>query len=92
MIIVLHVGLAIGSLLYSTFVFFRPTWFGLRLSYGLIGAALASGTYLVFTTHAPLTQACLNGVAYMGATFSATLTARYKLVHSHISSKHSKGL
>jgi hypothetical protein len=79
MIILLHVVVALASLAYSTYLFFRPSQAGLRTSYVLVAATLISGTYLVWSTHSPMLQSCVAGVAYLGIVSFGLAGAHMKL-------------
>jgi hypothetical protein len=84
MLVLLHVIIALSSIGFSTYLFFFPSHVKLRISYGLIIATLASGTYLVWSTHAPLIQACTTGLIYLGIVSVGVASAHYKLSHAAI--------
>ncbi len=65
MLVLVHVIIALSSVVYTSYLFFRPSTAKFRVSYGLIASTLASGTYLVIRTHSPLLQACTTGLAYI---------------------------
>jgi hypothetical protein len=65
MILVLHIAIALASIIATTRAFFRPSKAQFYSSYGLIGATLASGTYLVVSTHSPMIQSCVTGLTYL---------------------------
>jgi hypothetical protein len=79
MTLILHIIIALSSLLYSGYVFFSPSQKKLRASYGLIAMTLASGTYLVISTHSPILSSCISGLVYLAAVLSATIAAQRKL-------------
>jgi hypothetical protein len=79
MIVLLHVLIALTSVGYSTYAFFSPGQTKLRISYSLVAATLASGTYLVVSTHAALLQSCVTGLLYTGSVSIALASARRKL-------------
>lgn len=64
MIIVLHVLVAIASIILASYAMMFPTKSVLRSTYGLIGLTLASGTYLVVLHPGHLLQTCLTGLVY----------------------------
>lgn len=82
MALVLHVIIALASIAWTGYVFFAPSKTGLELSYALVALTLATGTYLVWSAHAPLLQACVTGLAYLAVVFSGILAARYRLAHA----------
>ncbi|HVS78890.1 MAG TPA: hypothetical protein VHD84_01210 [Candidatus Saccharimonadales bacterium] len=86
MLLVVHILIALGSIAFSGYTFLDPSETKLRSSYGLVAATLASGTYLVISTHAPLTQACLTGLLYLGIVSAGLLSAHLKLARSRIDS------
>ena len=79
MILAAHVIIALLSLAYGTVVFFFPSNAKLHALYGLVGATLASGSYLVWSNPAHLAQACTSGLIYLGAVAVAIVAARHKL-------------
>ncbi len=79
MILLLHVFIALSSIAYSTYAFFAPTARKLHVSYGLVAATLASGTWLVVSTHASLVQSCISGLVYLATLSVVLVAARYKL-------------
>jgi hypothetical protein len=87
MIVLLHVVTAITSIAFTTYVFFVPSWLKLHISYSLIALTLASGTYLVWSTHARLLQACTTGLLYLGIVSFGVVAARLKLVTASAKNK-----
>lgn len=65
MIVLLHVLIALTSITYATYVYFRPSKQRLYAGYGLVAATLLSGTYLALSTHAALLSACTSGLLYL---------------------------
>jgi hypothetical protein len=82
MFILLHVLIALSSVVYTTYLYFAPTRFKLYVSYTLIGSTLASGTYLVISTHSPLLSSCETGLIYLGIVLTGLLAARHRLATS----------
>jgi hypothetical protein len=66
MLVGLHVTIALSSIGYTTYLFIRPSQIKFYVSYGLIGLTIASGTYLVVSTHSRLLPACMAGLIYLG--------------------------
>jgi len=66
MVLLVHIFIALSSVVYTSYLFFSPSRRHFYVSYGLVGATLASGTYLVITTHQPLLQSCVTGLVYIG--------------------------
>ena len=65
--VLLHVSVALLSLVCASLCLVAPSRRKLRVSYGLVAATLASGTYLVWSLHSPLLQSCVTGLMYLAA-------------------------
>lgn len=79
MVVLLHVLIALTSVIYTTYLYFQPSKRKFYAAYGLIGATLASGTYLVISTHSPLLSSCVTGLVYLGIVLSGLAAASRKL-------------
>ena len=79
MIILLHVIIALTSIVSTTVLAFIPSRFKMRVSFGLIAATLASGTYLVVSTHSPLVSSCLTGLAYLSVALAGVGVGAYRM-------------
>ena len=79
MLVLLHVSIAIASLIYTGYVFLSPSKSKIYGAYGLIAATLISGLALVFVTHAPLLSACLTGLFYLGVVSTGIVAAHKKI-------------
>jgi hypothetical protein len=79
MILILHILIAVSSVLAASYAYMRPTVTKLRATYSLVGLTLASGTYLVVMAPAHMVQACTSGLVYIGIVSLAILFARMKL-------------
>lgn len=79
MTLILHILIALTSLIYSGYVFFSPSKNKIRVSYGLVAATLISGTYLVVSTHSPILSSCVSGLVYLAIVLSGILAAHRKL-------------
>ena len=84
MLILLHVILALGSIAYSSFVFFSPTKDRFYGAYAFISGTLLSGTILVVSEHAALLPACVAGLAYLVVGMSFVVAAHRKLARVKI--------
>lgn len=82
MLVLMHVVVALLSIIWSTYLFFFPSKAKLYISYGLVGLTLGSGTILVLSTHAKLLQACLLGLGYTLLVSSAIALAQVKLANA----------
>lgn len=81
MTILIHVLIAISSIIYAGFVFFYPSKARLYGAYGLVALTLISGTFLVVTMNTPLLRACSTGLLYLGVVTSGLLAANRKLAN-----------
>jgi hypothetical protein len=82
MILLFHVLIALLSIIYTTYLYFRPSKHKLYFNYGLIATTIASGTYLAISTHAPVAASCTIGIFYLGIVGAGSFIARYKLIFS----------
>jgi hypothetical protein len=62
--IILHVLLAVASLILSTFNLVSPSAKKSTISYGLATSTLASGVLLIFINNASVLRTCLTGVIF----------------------------
>ena len=79
MILILHIFVALSSVIASTASYLSPSKARLRLTYGLTLLTLGSGTYLVWSTRSPLLSSCITGLIYLGVVLSGVLGAWRKL-------------
>lgn len=79
MVILVHVIIALASIVATTAVFIRPSEAKLEVSYGLIAGTFISGTYLVLSKQAALLPTCETGLFYLAAMLAAVFVARRRL-------------
>ena len=79
MIVLLHVIIALLSIGFTTYAYFRPSDLKLKLAYGLVGAMFISGIYLVWTAPAHMLEACMSGLVYLGIISVGIVAAKAKL-------------
>lgn len=79
MIVLLHVSIAIASILLTSYAYVRPSVSKLRTSYVSIGMTLLSGFYLVWIMPSHMIQACMSGVLYLAVVTAGIVVARHKL-------------
>jgi len=84
MIVLLHVLVALTSIVYTSYLYFRPSKNKFYASYALVAATLASGTYLVVSTHAPLISACTTGLVYLVIVSSGVFAAHRKFATDQV--------
>lgn len=65
MLLITHILIALGSILSSSWLLFKPSRVKFILSYVLIGLTLISGTTLVVVSHSPILPSCEAGLAYL---------------------------
>lgn len=78
MVVLLHVIIALSSVCFATYLFFKPSKKNFYINYSLIALTFISGIYLVIATHSPLLQSCISGLVYLGVVSFATAAAQYK--------------
>ncbi|MEP6710522.1 MAG: hypothetical protein ABJA64_02290 [Candidatus Saccharibacteria bacterium] len=79
MLVILHVLIALSSIIAVSVAFALPSAFKLRLSYVTIAATLMSGTYLVVVAPAHMVQACESGLVYTAVVLVGIMATRAKL-------------
>lgn len=87
MILLAHIAVALASLVWTTFLWMRPTKAKFIGSYVLLGATLASGTYLVISVKAHILQACATGLVYVGVVSFGIARAHNKLAAEKVQKK-----
>ena len=80
MILIAHILVALGGLISTGWSFIVPSKSKLRLSYGLVVATFVTGTYLVVSHPAHLTQTCAEGLVYLAVVGLGIFAANKKLV------------
>ena len=79
MAILLHVIIAIVSILFSGSVFLFPSRGKFYVSYVFIAGTIVSGTFLIITMPAHMVQSCMTGLIYLGVVSTLTVFAHKKL-------------
>ena len=79
MIVLIHVLIALASVAFSTYALFAPSYAKLKTSYSLVGLTLASGTYLVISTHSNMLSSCITGLVYLAVVSAIIAVAHRKL-------------
>lgn len=65
MVLLAHVIIALSSIIFSTWLLFRPSRIKYIIDVVLIVSTLISGTYLVVISHSPLLPSCEAGLTYL---------------------------
>jgi len=82
--ILFHICSALLSLIYTTYVFFEPATWKFYANYVIIGATVASGTYLEITRPVHIAQACTTGLLYIGFVSILMVAAHYRLARATV--------
>ncbi|HEY8885902.1 MAG TPA: hypothetical protein VIM31_00150 [Candidatus Microsaccharimonas sp.] len=90
MIILIHVIIALTSLVIASFAFFNPTLKKLIVSYGFILGTVASGTYLLVTVPSHILQSCLSGLTYLTIVTIMTIFAHVRLHKRQLATQENK--
>ncbi|HEX7041739.1 MAG TPA: hypothetical protein VF189_00675 [Patescibacteria group bacterium] len=77
--LVIHILIALSSLVFSGITFLVPTLKKLYFSYTLVGLTIVSGTYLIISKPAHMLTVCFEGLLYIGVVSIALLFANKKL-------------
>lgn len=80
MLLLIHIIIALSSLLYVTVLCIKPAERAFFAAYALIVSTLASGTALVFSLQAPLLRSCMSGLLYLAAASFGVFIARQRLM------------
>lgn len=84
MIILLHILIAISSIVLTTITYLSPSKRKLTTSYISVGLTLLSGTYMVIATQTSLLRVCISGLAYTAVMLVALASVRAKLSNQEI--------
>ncbi|HXY18088.1 MAG TPA: hypothetical protein VEH48_01550 [Candidatus Nitrosopolaris sp.] len=76
MVVAVHVIIALLSIAYSSYLLFSPSRKGFFMTYALVAATIASGTYLAISTHTPILKACLAGLLYISVILVLVVNAQ----------------
>jgi uncharacterized membrane protein YGL010W len=79
MIILIHVIIALTSMVSSSVTFFKPSVKKLAISYGFIVATVGTGTYLLLNATGSILRTCLVGLFYLTVVSAATVAAHVRL-------------
>lgn len=79
MLIIIHVVLALSSLLLASFNLLRPARNRMNVSYCLAVATLVSGGLLIIVNHASVLRTCMSGLLFFVAVTAMNLIAARSL-------------
>lgn len=83
MILVAHIAIALTSIAYTTYLYFRPSPDKFSPAYWLVGLTIASGSVLIISSGAHILRGCIAGLAYIGAVTFAIQLAKRKLAREN---------
>lgn len=63
--LITHIIIALGSLLFATYMAVSPSKAKFNVSYAMVLATILSGSYLVVAESANLLHTCVSGLAYL---------------------------
>lgn len=78
MVLLLHIIVALASMLLATLLFLAPTSLKFKSTYALTGLTIASGTYIILTQSVSMLHACLSGLVYVALVGVAIVLAHQK--------------
>lgn len=82
--LLIHICVALTSLIFGGYTLFSPTIRKLRILYASVFATIATGTYLIVTTPFHIMTTCLEGLVYI---FFVVATIAYATHKLHIAEK-----
>lgn len=80
--LLVHIVIALASLIQTTYAFLAPSQRKLQVSYALVAGTLVTGTYLTVLHPGHLIEACATGLVYVTVVLGATVLTRNKLVQT----------
>lgn len=79
MILILHIVIALSSLIFASVLLAHPSQTKLNINYGFIAATIATGTYLIVTMHVNMLSTCATGLTYLAVVAVLSALAQRKL-------------
>lgn len=89
-ILILHITLAIASLILTGILIFRPSKNKINGTFALFLGTLATGTYMIFTMNVNILVTCLEGLAFMGVVLGGIAIAKRRMVKREVIQKPHK--
>lgn len=78
MITLIHISIALGSVVYLTVLLFRPTRMSFFPAYLSVAATLGTGILLMITQPATIMHVCVSGSVYLVTAIAALSFANYR--------------
>ncbi len=85
MMLVIHIMVAVLSMVWASVVLWRPTVLGLRISCGLLVGMTGTGAWLLIDKPAVMAHTCVTGLVYVGLVGALTIGAWRRLRTASIS-------
>ncbi|HSX05838.1 MAG TPA: hypothetical protein VLF69_05185 [Candidatus Saccharimonadales bacterium] len=79
MLLVAHIIIALLGIAEATSAVIRPSSVKLKTTGLLLASTIATGTYLVWSTHTSILSACISGLLYIGVVTALSTLAYYRL-------------
>ena len=79
MTILIHIIIALASIGVAGLALFKPNVKNLALSYSLIAATVASGSYLIIVSSSNILHSCLVGLAYLAVATTLTIATHVRV-------------
>ncbi|MCA9333383.1 hypothetical protein KDA00_05940 [Candidatus Saccharibacteria bacterium] len=79
MVLIIHIFIALSSLVYTTLLIANPTETRFKNSYILVAGTLVSGSVLVAVSHAPILKSCVSGLIYTSVVLAGIAVAQRRL-------------
>lgn len=76
--LILHISIALASLIFATITFFAPSLKKITISYGLIIATVGTGTALLIINPKNLLHTCLSGLFYVTVVSLVTIATHVR--------------
>lgn len=80
MILMLHIAIAISSVIFALYTLASPSSQKMKASFALVGVTIATGTYMVWIEPAHMMQACVSGLTYITVVLVALAASQRKLL------------
>ena len=78
MFLLIHIIIAVSSLIVASIVFFKPSIKRVAASYGFIVATVASGTLLLVLNPSNILHTCLSGLGYLSVVTIITIATHVR--------------
>ena len=86
-ILILHIILAVFSLILTGVLVFRPSKNKINAAFGLILGTLITGTYMIFSMNVNILVVCLEGLAFMGVVLAGIAIGKRRLAKKELLNK-----